>query len=138
MFWGALACGACMLVYLVLTALPPHLQNTGTNWAAVVFIILYEVVFAFGWVRTCDVYKSVVRTRLTVLPARDLLDLRTGNRAAEVSPHCRRSWCCRRMVLDLGHGLRRRNWHQCRRTQNFHLAPALLFPCCSIRALLLP
>ncbi|KAK3115877.1 hypothetical protein LTR53_004321 [Teratosphaeriaceae sp. CCFEE 6253] len=56
MFWGALACGACMLVYVVLTNLPAHLSNTGTNWAAVVFIILYEVVFAIGWLGTCWIY----------------------------------------------------------------------------------
>ncbi|KAL1304359.1 hypothetical protein AAFC00_003363 [Neodothiora populina] len=56
MIWSAFGCGICMLIYIVLTTLPPHLTNTGTNWAAVVIIILYEVVFAFGWLGTCWVY----------------------------------------------------------------------------------
>ena len=43
MFWGALGCGACMLIYVVLTTLPASKTTAGTNWAAVVFIILYEV-----------------------------------------------------------------------------------------------
>lgn len=54
MFWGALACGLCMLVYVIVTNLP-H-QTSATNWTAVAFIILYEVVFAFGWLGTCWVY----------------------------------------------------------------------------------
>ncbi|KAH7374231.1 putative sugar transporter STL1 [Cadophora sp. MPI-SDFR-AT-0126] len=56
MIWSALGCGVCMLLYIVLTTLPPHLTNAGTNWAAVVVIILYEVVFAFGWLGTCWIY----------------------------------------------------------------------------------
>ena len=51
MFWGAIACGVCMLIYVIVTNLP-H-QNSATNWTAVAFIILYEVVFAFGWLGTC-------------------------------------------------------------------------------------
>ncbi|KAK5679891.1 hypothetical protein LTS10_007839 [Elasticomyces elasticus] len=31
-------------------------MTAGTNWAAVVFIILYEVVFGIGWLGTCWVY----------------------------------------------------------------------------------
>ena len=45
-----------MLIYVVLTTLPPSKANFGTNWAAVVIIILYEIVFAFGWLGTCWVY----------------------------------------------------------------------------------
>jgi len=45
-----------MLLYIILTTLPPHLANNGTNLAAVVIIILYEVVFAFGWLGTCWIY----------------------------------------------------------------------------------
>lgn len=56
MIWSALGCGVCMLLYVVLTCLPDHLQNKGTNWGAVVVIILYEVVFAFGWLGTCWIY----------------------------------------------------------------------------------
>lgn len=56
MIWSALGCGVCMLIYIVLTTLPPHLSNTGTNWGAVVIIILYEVIFAFGWLGTCWIY----------------------------------------------------------------------------------
>ncbi|KAK0964457.1 hypothetical protein LTR91_012096 [Friedmanniomyces endolithicus] len=56
MFWGAIACGVCMLVYVILTTLPADKATAGTNWAAVVFIILYEVVFAIGWLGTCWVY----------------------------------------------------------------------------------
>lgn len=48
MFWGAIGCGICMLIYVILTTLP--YQNTATNWTAVVFIILYEVVFGVGYV----------------------------------------------------------------------------------------
>lgn len=45
-----------MLIYIVLTTLPPSKTTVGTNWAAVAIIILYEVVFAFGWLGTCWVY----------------------------------------------------------------------------------
>jgi hypothetical protein len=45
-----------MLIYIVLTTLPAHQRSTATNWAAVVIIILYEVVFAFGWLGTCWIY----------------------------------------------------------------------------------
>lgn len=56
MIWSAIGCGLCMLVYVIITTLPPSKQTVGTNWTAVVFIILYEVVFAFGWLGTCWVY----------------------------------------------------------------------------------
>lgn len=56
MIWSALGCGVCMLVYLVLTTLPPNRTSVGTQWGAVAIIILYEVVFAFGWLGTCWVY----------------------------------------------------------------------------------
>jgi hypothetical protein len=45
-----------MLIYIVLTTLPPSMTNVATNWTAVAMIILYEVVFAFGWLGTCWVY----------------------------------------------------------------------------------
>lgn len=45
-----------MLIYVVITTLPPSMTNVATNWTAVVIIILYEVIFAFGWLGTCWVY----------------------------------------------------------------------------------
>lgn len=59
MIWSALGCGLCMLVYVVITTLPADKQTVGTNWTAVAFIILYEIVFAFGWLGTCWV--SILR-----------------------------------------------------------------------------
>lgn len=56
MIWSALGCGVCMLIYIVLTTLPPSKTTSATNWGAVVIIILYEVVFAFGWLGTCWIY----------------------------------------------------------------------------------
>ena len=56
MIWSALGCGICMLIYVIVTTLPASKQTIGTNWTAVVFIILYEIVFAFGWLGTCWVY----------------------------------------------------------------------------------
>ncbi|KAF2149098.1 putative sugar transporter STL1 [Myriangium duriaei CBS 260.36] len=56
MIWSALGCGVCMLVYVVLTTLPPEKTTVGTNWAAAAIIILYEIVFAFGWLGTCWIY----------------------------------------------------------------------------------
>ncbi|CAD0025219.1 unnamed protein product [Aureobasidium pullulans] len=53
---SALGCGVCMLIYIVLTTLPANKSSAATNWAAVAIIILYEVVFAFGWLGTCWVY----------------------------------------------------------------------------------
>ncbi|KAF2224501.1 putative sugar transporter STL1 [Elsinoe ampelina] len=47
MFWTSLGCGACMLVYVVLTTLKT--QTTGTNWGAVAVILLYNIIFGFGW-----------------------------------------------------------------------------------------
>ncbi|KAL5435791.1 hypothetical protein PMIN06_007244 [Paraphaeosphaeria minitans] len=49
MFWTSIGCGICMLVYIVLTTLPESSQNVGTNWSAVAMIMLYMVVFGFGW-----------------------------------------------------------------------------------------
>jgi hypothetical protein len=54
MFWCALGCGVCMIIYVGLTTVAN--PTTATNWAAVVFIILYNVVFAFGWLGTCWIY----------------------------------------------------------------------------------
>ncbi|KAK3613622.1 hypothetical protein LTR56_027773 [Elasticomyces elasticus] len=56
MFCGALGCGACMLIYVVLTTLPASKMTAGPNRAAVVFIILYKVVFGIGWLGTCWIY----------------------------------------------------------------------------------
>lgn len=56
MIWSALGCGVCMLVYVIVTTLPEDKRNNATNWVAVAFIILYEVVFAFGWLGTCWIY----------------------------------------------------------------------------------
>ncbi|KAK7900272.1 hypothetical protein LTR67_004018 [Exophiala xenobiotica] len=56
MIWSALGCGVCMLIYVILTTLPASKTTVATNWTAVAIIILYEVVFAFGWLGTCWVY----------------------------------------------------------------------------------
>ena len=56
MIWSALGCGVCMLIYVILTTLPESKRTAGTNWGAVVIIILYEIVFAFGWLGTCWIY----------------------------------------------------------------------------------
>jgi hypothetical protein len=53
---SALGCGVCMLIYVILTTLPADKQSAGSNWAAVAIIILYEIVFAFGWLGTCWIY----------------------------------------------------------------------------------
>jgi hypothetical protein len=45
-----------MLIYVILTTLPASKTTVATNWTAVAIIILYEVVFAFGWLGTCWVY----------------------------------------------------------------------------------
>jgi MFS family permease len=59
MFWGAIGCGVLMVIYISLTTLKN--PTTATNWASVVIIILYNVVFAFGWLGTCWVsYGSMV------------------------------------------------------------------------------
>ncbi|KAF4549764.1 Sugar (and other) transporter-like protein 17 [Elsinoe fawcettii] len=54
MFWTSLGCGGCMLVYVVLTTL--RTQTVGTNWAAVAFILLYNIIFGFGWLGPPWVY----------------------------------------------------------------------------------
>lgn len=41
---------------VVVTTLPASKQSSATNWVAVAFIILYEIVFAFGWLGTCWIY----------------------------------------------------------------------------------
>lgn len=56
MFWCAIGCGICMIVYVALTTLPQGKATFATNWTAVVFIILYEIVFGFGWLGTCWIY----------------------------------------------------------------------------------
>ena len=56
MFWSAIGCGICMLIYVIVTTLPADKRTVATNWTAVAFIILYEVVFAFGWLGTCWIY----------------------------------------------------------------------------------
>ena len=39
--------------------------TTATNWSAVAFIILYNVVFAFGWLGTCWIYGKLSVIRLS-------------------------------------------------------------------------
>lgn len=57
-FWTSLSCGACMVVYIVMTNLP-H-QTAATGWIAVAFILLYMVVFGFGWLGVKN-YTSTAR-----------------------------------------------------------------------------
>lgn len=90
MFWCALGCGVCMIIYVGLTTVAN--PTTATNWAAVVFIILYNVVFAFGWLGTCWIYgKPFLHTPahnsiLTPLQAQKSLPSATATLPAASAP----------------------------------------------------
>ena len=54
MFWTSIGCGICMLVYIIMTTLPN--QNTATGWVAVASVLIYNIVFGFGWLGPPWVY----------------------------------------------------------------------------------
>lgn len=47
MLWTALGCGICMLIYIIMTTLD-H-QTVATNWVAVAAVLVYVIIFGFGW-----------------------------------------------------------------------------------------
>ncbi|KAI1847064.1 hypothetical protein JX266_006939 [Neoarthrinium moseri] len=48
MIWTAVACGVSMLIFTVMIALPN--PTLATQWTAVVFIIVYNLAYGYGWV----------------------------------------------------------------------------------------
>ena len=47
MMWTSIGCGFCILVYIIMTTLAN--PTTVTNWVAVASVLLYNVIFGFGW-----------------------------------------------------------------------------------------
>jgi hypothetical protein len=118
MFWGAIGCGICMIIYIALTTLKN--PTDATNWASVVIIILYNVVFAFGWLGTCWVGSD--RLLFEKNDADFILGVRSRDQSIEVPPHCRQSGCRRRVVLDFHHCLRRWHWFDHRGTKDLRVS----------------
>ncbi|KAI6830218.1 putative sugar transporter STL1 [Hortaea werneckii] len=61
MFWCAIGCGVLMIIYVVITTTGIQgddftTLNRTKGWASTAIIILYVVVFAFGWLGTCWIY----------------------------------------------------------------------------------
>lgn len=125
-----------MLIYVILTTLPPERSSVATNWAAVAIIILYEVVFAFGWLGTCWVYGPEIAplkyrhvagslgaagewfsTWIMVFGGGKLSFLEPSSHPAQI-------------FVDSSS---QRNRNQCRWPQDFHLAFAVLLPRGSLR-----
>jgi MFS family permease len=48
MIWTATICAFCMLVFVVMIGLPN--QIFATQWTAVAFVIIFNVVFGYGWI----------------------------------------------------------------------------------------
>ncbi|KAI6788842.1 putative sugar transporter STL1 [Hortaea werneckii] len=61
MFWCAIGCGILMIIYVTITTTGIQgddftTLNRTKGWASTAIIILYVVVFAFGWLGTCWIY----------------------------------------------------------------------------------
>jgi MFS family permease len=48
LMWTAFGCFICMLIFVIMIGLP-H-KNNGTQWTAVAFIIIYNLLFGYGWI----------------------------------------------------------------------------------------
>ena len=48
MIWGAIGCGAGLLVYVVVQTVPAQTSTTG--WVSIGAILFYNIMFGFGWV----------------------------------------------------------------------------------------
>ena len=79
-----------------------------------------------------------LQRRLRLRLAGNVLDLRPRNRAPPLPSRRRQPRRRRRVVLDLGDGLRRRNRNFSRWPQDLHLAAGVLFPGSGVRLVLLP
>jgi hypothetical protein len=50
LFWGAIGCSVCMLMFVVMICLPEYLKNTATQWTAVAFVVLWNLFNGWGWI----------------------------------------------------------------------------------------
>lgn len=125
-----------MILYVVLTTLPPERTTAGTNWAAVAVIILYEIVFAFGWLGTCWIYGPEIAPLKYRHVAGSLgaagewfstWVMVFGGGESELLTQRYISRSLRTDPIDHRHR-NQRGW-----PKDFRMASAVLLPCCSLR-----
>lgn len=88
MFWTALGCAICLIVFIAVTNVTP--QTPALGWVAVAAVIVYNIVFGYGWLGPPWVYGPEV-SFYTIAPIEHRL---TGTDCASpTAPHCRRARC---------------------------------------------
>ncbi|CAI7611350.1 unnamed protein product [Penicillium pancosmium] len=50
MFWAAVGCTFCMLLFVILVCLPQPLINEKTKGSAVAMVVCFNFIFGWGWV----------------------------------------------------------------------------------------
>lgn len=58
MIWSGVGCTVCMLIFLVMIALPN--PTLGSQWTAVVFVIFFNFFIGYGWVGVAWLYGAEV------------------------------------------------------------------------------
>lgn len=48
MIWSAVALTGCMLIFVIMIGLPS--PTLATQWTAVSMVILYNLIFGYGWI----------------------------------------------------------------------------------------
>lgn len=58
MIWSGVGCTICMLIFLVMIALPS--PTLGSQWTAVVFVIFFNFFIGYGWVGVAWLYGAEI------------------------------------------------------------------------------
>jgi Sugar (and other) transporter len=106
MMWSAVGLTICMTIFVAMIGSPN--PTLAMQWTAVVFVVIYNFIFGYGWIGVCWLYgPEVSRPMLTCIATKTNIIL--PDRTSEVSAH---RWCVRciwRMALLLHHCVR--GWH---------------------------
>lgn len=109
MFWTALGCAICLIVFIAVTNLD-H-QTKALGWVAAASVIIYNIIFGYGWLGPPWVYGPEVSfLHSPMYTAFDLTKARNQpDRTSSATSHCWRPWSSWRVAINLHHGFRRWN-----------------------------
>ena len=131
LLWSAVGCTICMTIFVAMIGSPnPTLSK---QWTAVVFVIIYNFIFGYGWIGVCWLYGPEVSLCMFRYKRYVLIE------SSDCSPQVPSCWwcrrCLRRMALLFHHSVR---WRYCspkRWLENLALDAAILCPCRGLRLL---
>ena len=66
MFWTAFGCGICLIVFIAVSLVCP--QTTALGWVAAAAVIIYNIIFGYGWLGPPWVYGPEVCLLSTLNP----------------------------------------------------------------------